>query len=44
MVNAEDIFGPERGSLRGKTIRKASDQVRRFGGLVPIPATILAHY
>jgi hypothetical protein len=44
IVNAEDIFGPEWGSLRGKTVRKASDQVRQFGGLVPIPATILAHY
>jgi hypothetical protein len=43
IVNAEDVFVPERGSLRGKTVRKASDQVRS-GGLVPIPATILAHY
>jgi hypothetical protein len=43
IVNAEDIFGPERGSLRGKAVRKASDQVRS-GGLVPIPATLLAHY
>jgi hypothetical protein len=43
IVNAEDIFGPERGSLKGKTVRKASDQVRS-GDLVPIPATILAHY
>jgi hypothetical protein len=43
IVNAEHIFGPERGSLKGKTVRKASDQVRS-GDLVPIPATILAHY
>jgi hypothetical protein len=41
--NAEDIFGPDHGSLKGKTVRKASDQVRA-GGLVPIPATIMAHY
>jgi Reverse transcriptase (RNA-dependent DNA polymerase) len=43
IINAEDIFGPERGSLKGKTVRKASDQVRS-GGLVPIPAAIMAHY
>jgi hypothetical protein len=33
----------ETGSLKGKTVRKASDQVIS-GGLVPIPATIMAHY
>jgi hypothetical protein len=43
IVNAEDIFGPDKGSLQGKTVRKASDQVRS-GGLVPIPATIMDHY
>jgi hypothetical protein len=43
IVNAEDIFGPDSGSLKGKTVRKASDQVRS-GGLVPIPATIMDHY
>jgi hypothetical protein len=43
IVNAEDIFGPEVGSLKGKTVRTASDMVR-YGGLVPIPATIMAHY
>ena len=43
IINAEDIFGPDRGSLKGKTVRKALDQVRS-GGLVPIPATIMAHY
>jgi hypothetical protein len=42
-MNAEDIFGPELGSIKGKTVREASDQVRA-GGLVPIPATIMAHY
>jgi hypothetical protein len=41
--NAEDIFGPEHGSLQGKTVRTASEQVRS-GGLVPIPAAIMAHY
>jgi hypothetical protein len=42
IVNAEDIFGPDLGSLKGKTVRKASDQVRS-GGPVPIPATVMAH-
>jgi hypothetical protein len=42
IINAKDIFGPDLGSLKGKTVRKASDQVRS-GGLVPIPATIMAH-
>ena len=43
IINAEDIFGPDHGSLKGKTVRTKSDQVRA-GGLVPIPATILLHY
>jgi hypothetical protein len=43
IINAEDIFGPEVGSLKGKTVRKASDMVR-YGGLVPIPASVMAHY
>jgi hypothetical protein len=43
IVNAEDIFGPNHGSLKGMTVRKASDQVQA-GGLVPIPAAIMAHY
>ncbi len=43
IVNAEDIFGPDKGSLQGKTVRKASEQVRS-GGLVPISATITDHY
>jgi hypothetical protein len=42
MLNAEDMFGPDIGSLKGKTARKASDQVRS-GGLVPIPATTMTH-
>jgi hypothetical protein len=41
--NAEHIFGPKKASLEGKTVRQGSDQVRA-GGLVPIPATIMAHY
>jgi hypothetical protein len=43
IVNADDIFGPVLGSLKGKTIRKASDQVQA-GGLVPIPLTIMKQY
>jgi hypothetical protein len=42
IINAEDMFGPDLWSLKGKTVRKASDQVRS-GGLVPIPATVMAH-
>jgi hypothetical protein len=42
IINAEDIFGPEIGSFKGKTGRMASDMVR-YGGLVPIPASIMAH-
>jgi hypothetical protein len=43
ILNAEHVGGPDPGSLKGKTVRKASDQVR-YGGLVPIPGTIMAHY
>jgi hypothetical protein len=43
ILNAEHIYGPDPGSLKGNTFRKVSDQVRA-GGLVPIPATIMAHY
>ena len=43
ILNAEDIFGPDLGSLKGKTVRTASAQVRA-GGLVPIPITIMAQY
>jgi hypothetical protein len=41
--NAEFIFGPDKGSLQGKTTRQGSNQVRS-GGLVPIPATIMEQY
>jgi hypothetical protein len=37
------IFGPDHGSLKGKTMQKTSDQVWA-GGLVPIPAMIMAGY
>jgi hypothetical protein len=43
IINAEEIFGPELGSLKGKTVCTASDQVRA-GGLGPIPAMLMAHY
>jgi hypothetical protein len=43
ILNAEHICGPDTGSLKGKTVRKASDQVQS-GHMVPIPATITAHY
>jgi hypothetical protein len=43
ILNAEDIFGPDIGSLKGKTVRTTSDVVRS-GGLVPIPATIMSQY
>ena len=43
ILNAEHIFGPDVGSLKGKTVRQASDQVRS-GGLVPIPAIIMEQY
>jgi hypothetical protein len=43
ILNTEHIFGPNTGSLNGKTVRKAYDQVRSED-LVPIPATIMAHY
>jgi hypothetical protein len=43
IFNADHIFGPETGSLKGKTVRKEYDQVRS-GNLVPIPAKIIAHY
>jgi hypothetical protein len=43
ILNAEHVFGPDPGSLKGNTTRKASDQVHTVG-LVPIPATIMTHY
>ena len=43
IINAKDIFGPDHGSLKGKTVRQAFDQVRACG-LVPIPATSMSHY
>jgi hypothetical protein len=43
ILNADHICFPDTGSLKGKTIRKASDQVHS-DNMVPIPATIMAHY
>jgi hypothetical protein len=43
IINTDDIFGPDLGSLKGKTVRIASDQVRA-GGLVLIPITIMSQY
>ena len=43
IMNAEDIFGPDVGSLKGKTVRTTSEMVRS-GVLVPIPMTIMDHY
>jgi hypothetical protein len=43
ILDKEHICGPDTGSLKVKTVQKASDQVRS-GNLVPIPATIMAHY
>jgi hypothetical protein len=43
ILNVEHIFCPDSGSLKGKTVRKASDQVRSVD-LVPIPEPIMTHY
>ena len=43
ILNAEDIFGPDQGSLKGKTAQKASNQVRS-GVMVPLPAVIRDNY
>jgi hypothetical protein len=42
VIAAEDIFGPELGSLKGKTVRNASGRVELR--LVPIPAVIMERY
>jgi hypothetical protein len=42
-LTQEDIFGPATESLKGKTVQKSSNQVQS-GNMVPIPATIVAHY
>jgi hypothetical protein len=43
ILNAEHIFGPDIGSSKGKTVRKASDQVQS-GNMVPIPVTSMVQY
>ena len=42
-MNAKVIFGPDIGSLKGKTVRQGSDQVKA-GVLIPIPAAIMRQY
>jgi hypothetical protein len=42
VIAAEDIFGPDLGSLKGKTVRKASGRVDLR--MVPIPAVIMERY
>jgi hypothetical protein len=42
VLAAEDIFGPDLGSLKGKTVRKASGRVDVR--MVPIPAVIMERY
>ena len=39
---AEEIFGPDVGSLKGKTVRRGGQRVTTH--MVDIPATILTHY
>jgi hypothetical protein len=42
VIAADDIFGPNLGSLKGKTVRKASGRVELR--MVPIPAMIMERY
>ena len=39
---AEEIFGPDVGSLKGKTVRRGGERVNTH--LVDIPATVMSHY
>jgi hypothetical protein len=42
IITVDDIFGPDVGSLKGKTTRSTPHKVRP--GLVDLPAEILSHY
>ena len=42
ILAANEIFGPDVGSLKGKTVRQSADHVNV--NMVDIPATIMSHY
>jgi len=42
IMNAEKIFGPDVGSLKGKTVRRRTDHVEMAA--TPVPSTIMSQY